>query len=305
MKYSRTDEAEADSVGAIIMYNAGYDPRALAEFFKQLAAQGGSTPQILSDHPNPGNREAAIAKEVAGWPPKTYAASSAVFARTREGAKSVKVYTAEEIDAGAKSGLWARQNASPDAAPGGGVPAGGTPAAGGPAAVPTANYPKVRPTGLFRLLTRGGVSLFYPENWQPFGRETESGFTVAPAAGLIDGNLAYGVIVNKGRDTGARTIDEMARDVVSAMQKSNPGLRPIGAARTITVDGLAGVSVDLQSDSPLVAGGRPLRERDWLVVLPDLAVDHGFTYLIFIAPEGDFADLRATYEAMLRGISFQ
>src|SRR5271166_1024647 len=34
LKYSREDEAQADAVGAIIMYKAGYNPRAMADFFK-------------------------------------------------------------------------------------------------------------------------------------------------------------------------------------------------------------------------------------------------------------------------------
>src|SRR5579862_8434296 len=33
MKYSRGDEAQADAVGAIILWKAGYNPKAMAEFF--------------------------------------------------------------------------------------------------------------------------------------------------------------------------------------------------------------------------------------------------------------------------------
>lgn len=66
LKYSREDEAQADAVGAVIMYKAGYDPHALAQFFEKLEKQGGGNgPQFLSDHPNPGNRMSAIDKEVA------------------------------------------------------------------------------------------------------------------------------------------------------------------------------------------------------------------------------------------------
>jgi len=62
LKYSRTDEAQADAVGTIILYKAGYNPQSMADFFRKLAAQGSSGPQFLSDHPNPGNRESAIQK---------------------------------------------------------------------------------------------------------------------------------------------------------------------------------------------------------------------------------------------------
>src|SRR5208337_2433834 len=49
MKYSRADEAQADAVGAIIMYKAGYNPQAMADFFSMLEQQGGSGsgPQFL------------------------------------------------------------------------------------------------------------------------------------------------------------------------------------------------------------------------------------------------------------------
>jgi predicted Zn-dependent protease len=110
LKYSRTDEAQADAVGAIILYRAGYNPRALADFFKKLAAQGSTGPQFLSDHPNPGNREEAIQKEIADWPSRQYTTSSPEFASARQHATGVKVYTADEIALGAKTGQWAKLN---------------------------------------------------------------------------------------------------------------------------------------------------------------------------------------------------
>src|ERR1700756_1902686 len=42
MKYSRKDEAQADAVGAIIMYRAGYNPKAMADFFQKLEQKYGS-----------------------------------------------------------------------------------------------------------------------------------------------------------------------------------------------------------------------------------------------------------------------
>jgi predicted Zn-dependent protease len=110
LKYSRSDEAQADAVGAVILYKAGYNPQAMADFFKKLAAEGSSGPQFLSDHPNPGNREEAIQKEIAKWPVKKYTGGDGSFAATRQHATSVKVYTAQEIAQGAKSGQWAKLN---------------------------------------------------------------------------------------------------------------------------------------------------------------------------------------------------
>ncbi|HLQ51834.1 MAG TPA: M48 family metallopeptidase, partial [Terriglobales bacterium] len=57
LKNSRQAEKEADLLGTDIMYDTGYNPRWMAEFFHKLEQQGGArTAQFLSDHPNPGNR---------------------------------------------------------------------------------------------------------------------------------------------------------------------------------------------------------------------------------------------------------
>src|SRR5262249_6513864 len=111
MKYSRSDESQADAVGAIIAYKAGYNPQGMVDFFKTMGSEGGSrTPQFFSDHPNPENRQEAIAKEIANWPPQNYAADNPGFEQLRKQASEVKAYTAQEIAAGAKTGQWASFN---------------------------------------------------------------------------------------------------------------------------------------------------------------------------------------------------
>src|SRR3954470_15771429 len=97
LKYSRGDESQADAVGAMILYLAGYDPRALAQFFETMGEQGGGGPQFLSDHPNPGNRQQAILKEVEGWPRKNFRTNGASFNQARQHAKTIKLYSAQEI----------------------------------------------------------------------------------------------------------------------------------------------------------------------------------------------------------------
>jgi len=111
LKYSRSDESQADAVGAMILYKAGYNPQSMADFFKTLESEGGKTPpQWLSDHPNPGNREQAIEKEIRSWSAENYAGDSPAFQNLRQHAMGVKAYTGEEIAKGAKSGEWAALN---------------------------------------------------------------------------------------------------------------------------------------------------------------------------------------------------
>ncbi|MDQ3013379.1 MAG: M48 family metallopeptidase, partial [Acidobacteriota bacterium] len=69
LKFGRKAETEADLEGARILAEAGYDPRDMASFFKTLQAQGGQRmPEMLSDHPDPGNRMQAIQAEVTKLP---------------------------------------------------------------------------------------------------------------------------------------------------------------------------------------------------------------------------------------------
>src|SRR5215475_3916705 len=65
LKYSRDMESQADLIGTQILHDAGYNPRAMVEFFEKIQAQSkGSASQFLSDHPNPGNRISNVQQEI-------------------------------------------------------------------------------------------------------------------------------------------------------------------------------------------------------------------------------------------------
>ena len=69
LRFGRTAETQADLEGARIMAEAGYDPRDMAGFFQTLQERGGQrVPEFLSDHPDPGNRVAAISATLASLP---------------------------------------------------------------------------------------------------------------------------------------------------------------------------------------------------------------------------------------------
>ena len=70
LKFSRDDEREADRVGAQIMRRAGWDPRAMIEFFDALRRQQGRDPhsveQFLSTHPAPAERATLLRRQLRG-----------------------------------------------------------------------------------------------------------------------------------------------------------------------------------------------------------------------------------------------
>ena len=298
LKYSRGDEAQADSVGAIIAYKAGFNPKAMADFFQKLEQQGGpGGPQFLSDHPNPGNRVAAVEKEIQDWPRRTYLASSAEFASAKQDAAGQRAYTAQEIANGAKTGEWARHNQQTGSVPRSLSPTStnATPASSNSPSIADVSYSQIKPSGSFRKLEQRDFTLTYPQNWQ--AQSDQNGITIAPAAGVAQGSVAYGVVVSGGQDANANSLDQATQDLISNLQQSNPGLRANGSIRRISVNGVSGRSVDLAGTSPVQRGSQPVAERDWLVTVPRSG--GGLLYLIFIAPESEFAQLQPTYQQML------
>ncbi|MDE3136732.1 MAG: M48 family metalloprotease [Acidobacteriota bacterium] len=82
LKYSREDESQADVLGTQILYDSGYDPRALARFFEMIQAKSKSQPiEFFSDHPNPEHRVERVMEEVdkLGGPESGYKEDSRQF----------------------------------------------------------------------------------------------------------------------------------------------------------------------------------------------------------------------------------
>ena len=311
LKYSRSDESQADAVGAMILYKAGYNPQALANFFKTLESQGGQTPpQWLSDHPNPGNREQAIEEEIRNWPRENYASDSPAFQKVRQHALGVRAYTGEEIAQGAKSGQWSalnKKNGATFNAPGASaeVKSASAPTSSSSPSAPAVPLGTVLPSQRMRTADLGSMKMEYPENWQVTMPKQQGQFvTIAPEAGMTANGVGYGVLLNglSPRNGQRVSIDDVTRQIVKDMEQ-NDALQPVGEARPIAVSGIEGRSVTLQSISPFsAANGQPQEERDWLVTVPQ--PDGSVIFMIFVAPQSHFERFQPTYEAMLKSVQF-
>ncbi len=304
MKYSRNDEAQADAVGAIIMYKAGYNPQAMADFFQRLAAEGGSGPQWLSDHPNPGNREEAIQKEIANWPPKQYDTNNATFARVKQEAEGLKSYSAQQIAQGAKTGEWASLNQRNGAVfhPPSGVAIAQPASAGGDVASRPASLQSVLPSSRLVTTNLGPLSIARPDNWQVLSSGRNGGdIMIAPRAGVSGNAVGYGVAINGVSPQNGRTgIDLVTADLVRNFEQQ-ANMETLGSAQPITVAGVQGRSVTMQSTSPFPDDkGQPQKERDWLVTVP--RGDGSALYFVFVAPQSQFDRFRPAFESMLRSV---
>ena len=273
LKNSRKAESEADLLGSDIMYDTGFNPQAMAQFFTKLEKEGGVArgPQFLSDHPDPGNRAEAVAKEVSTLPRKnSYRNDSAEFRDVKQRVGGMKPLTAQQIAE--------RQTPTMSASSG-----------------------DIQPSGNMRVFSHNDFDVSYPDNWRVLG-DRNSSVTIAPPSGVSQSAVAYGVMINtfQPEDSNA-SLDQATHELLASLRQSNPDLREIGHDEDIRINGIAGKSVDLVGTSPLQdQSGRPGRERDWLVAVKRR--DGSLVYLVSIAPDKDFESLRPTFERMLKSL---
>src|SRR5262245_8131379 len=66
LKYSRSAETQADVMGTQVLYDSGFDPRAMAQFFEKLEQEtkGKNPPEFFSDHPSPDHRVERVNEEI-------------------------------------------------------------------------------------------------------------------------------------------------------------------------------------------------------------------------------------------------
>lgn len=91
LKNSRGIEAQADEVGTYILYHAGYDPHAMAQFFQILEEKyPQQTIQFFSDHPNPGNRIKNVDAEIPELgPPRHWIENTPQFEKIKKRLESL------------------------------------------------------------------------------------------------------------------------------------------------------------------------------------------------------------------------
>ncbi len=282
LKFSRTAEDQADALGTRMMARAGYNPIEMARFFEKLEAESKSrAPQFLSDHPNPGNRVKAVEAEVAVLPRSNYTSGDpAEFERMKAMVKKLPPPAKRTAPA-------ANQNQGSN----------GQPQQQAPASL---NVPT--PSERFRQYSAQGFAISYPDNWEVFGGQNSANLTIAPRSGIVSsGNsnaIAYGAIVGFFQSPGGRrSVTSDTQSLLEQLQSGNPGLKVAGRSKRLSIDGSTALLTPLVGASPL----QGQREQNAL-----LTVDrqNGIVYVVFIAPERDYAAYQRTFEEMTRSLRF-
>jgi len=277
LKYSRDAERQADIMATQILFDTGYDPRAMSQFFEKLQAEGrsGRSIEFFSSHPNPENRVERVNAEIQkmGGVPANYNRDSSEF---REVQRLV--------------------NSLPAPPKGGARPASGgaSGASGRPA----------QPSDRFQQFENAGLRMAYPDNWKAYAQGSAA--TFAPEGGIVDdgrGNaaLAYGVIVNYFEPHNDRfgqvTLESATDQLIEELRHSNPQMRVMRRHEAIRLAGTRALSTYLTNQSP--TGGR---EIDWLVTLMR---PEGLLYVACVAPENEFDSYERACQAMVNSLRFR
>src|ERR687890_263783 len=235
LKYSRKYETQADILGAQIMARAGYDPRDLANMFRTIAQQGGSSgPEWLSSHPNPGNREQRILQEAAMLRVEGGRSDTAEFRQIQSRLRGYpRARTMEEI---ARSGQrYPNQGGGGQQYPNEQYPnQGGVYARGERVASPSTRYQTHR-TSLF--------SVAIPSNWRQLG--DQNSVMYAPEGAYGQQGITHGVMFGVGQSQ-YNDLQNSAREVVgSLIQGENSYLRQTGGFQRTTLDTRAALATTL------------------------------------------------------------
>lgn len=312
---SRGDEQQADLLGAQIVYNAGYDPRGLPQFFEIIEAKyGAGGAQILSDHPNPGNRREYIDAEIAQLPPLAHPiVNTDGFRAMKARAMTLPVYDAKQMQAGAwrKTGLYA---SAPEA--GASVIAASAPTAGSSATAgaPTSAAPMIAPLSASQLGLNDALqryqaprwSLPAPQSWRATAADGGD-VTIAPEGAAGSFGLAYGVVAGVAQQTGNGVTDapSLQQATLAYEERLAQASNLAVAAQPVSmrVDGQLALATMLQGSSPVGSNGIAQRESDWLITIA--RPDGDLSYFLFVAPQADFTTLKPLFDRMLAGARVQ
>jgi hypothetical protein len=290
---SRDAEKQADLMGTDILYDAGYDPRGLPQFFEVIEGQSGGKSgagaQWLSDHPNPGNRIDYVQDEIEALPRKTDAVrNTAEFKDIQKQALTMRVYTVAEV----QSGAW--RSTAPN------EPVPGVPTFAGTVSKPV----DFNPSATYKALETPQYTVGYPDNWQ--AEVTEGSATIAPRGGVVregtrksdSDSIVYGVTIDSYLPQINGSLATNFEELVKNILHENAGLRQAGGAEDLVVNRAPARGMQLMGVSPMMRGSSPAEERDWLVAVA--RPDGSLSYLIFVAPAADAPVLKPVFEQMLR-----
>jgi beta-barrel assembly-enhancing protease len=279
LKYSREYEKQADLLGVQLMARAGYDPLDLVRMFQTIEKQsGGGGPQFMSDHPNPGNREAYIKQEASQVEIEGETDESGEFTRVQARLRSMSpAPTTEQAT---------RQTRQPTRS---GQPAPETRDIGTRVAPPSSQYKSYTEGNLFRISV--------PDNWKEVATSSSVKFVPDGAYGQVQGQtiFTHGVELGATRNE-THSLQEATQEFIDGLSESNPSLRATGSLQRTTLSGRSGLTATLTNTSEVTGRG----ER--IMVFTTLLRDNNLFYCIAVAPQDEYQAYQRSFQRVAQSI---
>jgi hypothetical protein len=275
LRYSREYETQADTLGAQIMANAGYDPRDLANVFRTIQSQGGSrSPEWLSSHPDPGNRYNNINREASMLRVSNPIKVTREFSRVQEKLRALpKAPSYSEIEQGYKNGSGTVRN----------------PTSGGR----YSNSVEL-PSSRTRVYSSGNwVRLEIPSNWREFS--TESSVQFAPEGGYGNEGITHGAMIGIERSN-SNDLAQATEDYVNSLLQGNSYLRQRTGYSQTTIDGRRAFTTVLSGRSAITG-----RNETVTVYTTQLRSGEMF-YIATVAPEEESYRYNNAFRAVIDSV---
>ena len=277
LRFSREFEREADLLGSQMMAAAGYDPLEMATMFDMLATQGGSNgPTWLSDHPDPGDRSAAITQEATVLTVRGRVRDVRPF--TRAQARLRKMAPAPTT----KEATRTSADRGPEAVPEPRLDPGRI-------APPSSAYTAYAEHDLFHVSA--------PSNWRARPESDHVVFAPDGAYGREGGRaiFTHGIEMGLSR-TEAAGLREATDELVTSLGRSNPNLGRPSRYRRAAIGGRRGYEARLSNVSDATGGD----ERIALYTV--LMDDETLFYAVGVAPRDEFKNYENTFRRVVGSI---
>ncbi|MDX2041615.1 MAG: M48 family metallopeptidase [Acidobacteriota bacterium] len=279
LKHGRTAEKQADLEGARIIAEAGYDPRDMANFFKTLQAEGGQrTPEMLSDHPDPGNRIEYILAEIKNLPVSanpTHTSPEFEQVKARLTGRAPQLSATSQLRRIGKDPAHLELGARPQ-----------------------------RPFGQFKGFQSedGSFALQVPANWDTL-KANSSNFIFAPkgAYGKIPNQSEDSMMVTHGIFVGVMEVRQgdlasATRAFIQRQLETNADFQPIGQIKETSLAGQQALAAAVAGPSAI----NGVAEID--VTYTTVTSDGRMFYIITIAPEDEAEAYKAAFQQILRSL---
>jgi hypothetical protein len=273
LKYSRGAEQDADLNGAQIMHDAGYDPTQMAVFFQKLegpngGGDNGKLANFMSDHPTPGNRVKYVSDQNKLLPKKSYGEpEAAALPRMKQVVASLPP---PPKPVAPQAGSGGQGTASP------------------------------LPSGKYRQHQGPDFVLNYPDNWEVFGDPNSPSVTIAPRAGIVQGQqgnaIGYGLMTSYYfPQDGRGNLQRDTTDLIKQLQANQ--VKQTANAKSVRVGGQPALLTPMESPSPFQGG----REIDMLLTI---ARPEALFYIVFISPESEWAATQKAFDDVVASLAF-